>query len=471
MKHSIVQKAVVVMTAFVLLLSDAQVLSAAVHTESTVTEEMCSAAYWNGLNGDADKVLMSAERIADYNALALKTPECNMNDLTAMDGSYDAGALRDKLGEAVIREMPQKAVYANSVPVDVNSYYTALAAAILTTGWEGKLYPKYALAVAQTQIRSVPTYDYIGYSERDSDDEAVLSSLRVNEPFLVKQYAAVNGIPFYYGSSSNISGWVMAADLAICSDKSQWLAMWQTSPKEKFIVVTTDEFSLSESHYMPKTSGVKLTMGTVLKLVPEGQIPPNIGPRGSWNNYVVYLPTRDDNGKCEKQIALIAQNKDVSVGYLPLTSGNIVNLAFKYLGNTYGWGGMLDSVDCSAFVRNIYKCFGMEMPRNTNWQKNVPGTLADISAWDEATKTLGISSCVPGVPLYMPGHTMIYLGTVEGRVYVISASGSLSDSAGEAKVQVQNSVIITPLNVRRKNGTTWLSNLNGVVIPWCFTKE
>ena len=105
---------------------------------------------------------------------------------------------------------------------------------------------------------------------------------------------------------------------------------------------------------------------------------------------------------------------------------------------------MLDSVDCSAFIRNVYKCFGLEMPRNTNWQKCVPGTAVDISELDEASKAAVISTITPGTPLYMSGHTMIYLGTVDGRNYVISAMGSASDSAGELEVKSQNSVTVTP---------------------------
>jgi cell wall-associated NlpC family hydrolase len=232
------------------------------------------------------------------------------------------------------------------------------------------------------------------------------------------------------------------------------------------VVVTTDYFTLSESHYAPATSGVKLTMGATLKLVPDQDIPRNIAMRGTWNNYVVYLPTRGANGQLEKQIALIAQNKDVSVGYLPMTSSNIVDLSFKYLGDTYGWGGMLDSVDCSALVRNVYKCFGLEMPRNTNWQKEVPGTCLNINDCDTPTKAAAIAQCMPGTPLYMPGHTMIYLGTKEGTSYVISALGSTSDSSGELDVKSQNTVAVTPIIVRRKNGTTWLENINGIVTPW-----
>lgn len=463
-------KSIIVNAIIAVLVLDSMSLSvqAAVATESTVTQEMCSSAYWNSLNANqAGAVLMTAGQINSFNSSALKTPACNMNDLTSMDGTFDGAELKNQLVATIIQEMPQKPIYVNSVATDTGTYYTAVSNMVQTTGWDGTIGVKYALAVSQTQIKSIPTADYIGYSEFDSDDEVVLSSLKVNEPFIVKQCAVVNNQAFYWGYSNNVSGWVLGNDLAFSNGKAQWLDMWQTSiTGNDFIVVTDDYFTLCESHYAPATSEVKLTMGTTLKLVPDWEVPRTIATRGTWNNYVVYLPTRDTNGNLVKQMALIAQNKDVHVGYLPMTSASIVDLAFKYLGDTYGWGGMLDSVDCSAMVRNVYKCFGLEMPRNTNWQKEVPGTCINVGEMDVASKAATISGAIPGTALYMPGHTMIYLGTVNGTNYVISAMGSASDSTGYLDVKPQNSVTITPITVRRKNGTTWLDNINGLVMPW-----
>lgn len=472
--RTIVKALSMVALAAVLLASvGTSAVHAEVATESSVTQEMCNPTYWNNLYGDTNgTVLMDANQINSFNSAALKAADCHMNDLTAMDASFDSSELKGNLASAIISEMPEKPIFVNGVQTDTATYYGAISQLVSATGWDGVIGPKYALAVSQTQIKSIPTADYIGYDETDSDDEVTLSSLRVNEPFIVKQTAVVNDKVFYWGYSNSVSGWVLASDLAFCGSKAEWLNMWQTGVSNKdFIVVTTDYFTLSESHYAPSVSGVKLTMGTTLKLVPESEIPRNISMRGTWNNYVVYIPTRGADGSCVKEIALIAQNKDVNEGYLPMTSANAVDLAFKYLGDTYGWGGMLDSVDCSAFVRNVYKCFGLEMPRNTNWQKEVPGTCVNVGEYDSASKAALISGCTPGTPLYFSGHTMIYLGTVNGTSYVISALGSTADSEGYLDVRVQNTVAVTPLTVRRKNGTTWLENINGVVMPWAIANN
>lgn len=53
---------------------------------------------------------------------------------------------------------------------------------------------------------------------------------------------------------------------------------------------------------------------------------------------MVYLPVRRADGSYEKQMALIPETAQVSVGYLPLTEENIAMVALNSLGDTYGWG-------------------------------------------------------------------------------------------------------------------------------------
>ena len=58
---------------------------------------------------------------------------------------------------------------------------------------------------------------------------------------------------------------------------------------------------------------------------------------------------------------------------------------------------------------------------------------------------------------------MVYTGNENSTGYVISATGSLSDSIGDLNVVSMYSVILNPLTTRRKNGKTWLNNLTYVL--------
>ena len=73
-------------------------------------------------------------------------------------------------------------------------------------------------------------------------------------------------------------------------------------------------------------------------------------------------------------------------GFLPFTKANISKVAFSALGNTYGWGGSLNSDDCSGYMRNVYKCFGMELARNTTWQSSMPMAKVDMQYMSKEEK-------------------------------------------------------------------------------------
>ena len=450
-----------------------EITAESINTAEDVTMEMCSPGYWfdkNKTSGiDIYRQLISPDEIKKLNAEMLNADGANMNDLDNMAGSYNSDELRKSLAAGT--RPPKPVVYADGKEVDTEAYYKNLADGILSTGYtDQNRENQYAVAVKRTTVNNIPTDAYIGYSAADSDDEKVLSVLLVNEPFIIRQRAVIDGREFYWGYSGHCTGWVLSDDLAVCADKTEWLDAWKTElTEDDFIVVTQNQIRLEPSVSKPELSEVKLTFATILKLVPVDKYPDNIGERGTWNNYVVYLPVRGDDGSYVKAIALISQHYEVSTGFLNMTQAEILRVAFNSLGDRYGWGGMLDSMDCSLYTRNIYRCFGLEIPRNTTWQQLIPGRITDLSAMTDDEK-LNALRCMPaGTMLYFPGHTMIYTGTAKASdremAYVISDTGSLSDSSGEVKVRSMYSVILNPLTVRRRAGTTWLANITAAVLP------
>ena len=433
---------------------------------SGVNDSMCDAAYWLQKQKDADKVLMTPAQVAAYNKLAASTESTMRVDLFSVERSYNASSLLQSLIQTVENEKPDRDLFIDGNQIDKEAFYQRLFSAIRSTGWSGTQSIRYAICTAHTGIYAIPTDTLIGYSAEDPDSEYQLSELRVNEPFLIKQICIYNGKTFYWGMSDHLSGWVNAEHLAICSDRKTWKDAFYVQPSAKdFIVVTTDSITTEPSLTVPSISSVRLAIGTVLKLVETDKIPRNIGERNAWHNYVVYLPTRNADGTYKKQMALISQHCDVSVGYLPLTQTNLLQTAFKCLGNRYGWAGTLGAMDCSLFTRAVYLCCGVNIPRNTNWQQNVPNTRFDLSGMNDAQKLQFISKLPSGTLLYLPGHTMIYLGMENKMAYVISDAGSVSEPDGPLQLEKTYSVIINPLSVRRRNGLSWLSNLTAAVVP------
>ncbi|MBR3249544.1 MAG: C40 family peptidase [Clostridia bacterium] len=430
---------------------------------SGVTDEMCKPEYWASKIKDASKVLMTKSEISKLNQDIIDGAGTNVFDLTKINETKTPSERAQILANS--EDIPIRNLYIDGTLIDNNTYFTKLKNAMIETGFDGdETVQKYAVAVKRADVRVWPTNDVIGYSETDPDDEIENSILNVNEPFVIRGKCEVDGKTFYWGNSNVCPGWVDAENLAICESKEEWIDAWQVDVSAKdFLVVTQDKITLEPSLSVPETSEIKLMIGTTLKLVSKSDLPKNIGERGTWNNYVVYLPTRDEDGNYVKQYALISQHYDVSIGFLPMTQENILKVAFSCLGNRYGWGGMLGAMDCSLYSRSIYECFGLELPRNTTWQMKVPGKVTDVSEKNDEEKEAFLEKQAVGAILFFPGHAMVYTGNENNTSYTISATGSLSDSIGELNVQSMYSVILNPLTTRRRNGRTWLNNLTYVL--------
>lgn len=434
-----------------------------------VSSEMCQASYWIGKSENPDKVLLSESDIAALNQKILRTDGAHMQDLANMDASFNSISLRDSLANA---STPNKCSFVNGVEMeDKEGYYEAMRQNIRGAEASEHDTVRYALCVRRANHKSWPTDDCIGNSATDADDELQSSALVVNEPVIVKLTTADQ--KFSYAVSSNCTGWVETERLAFCRSKEEWLEAWQGTGTD-FLVVTTDRITLEPSEREPETSRIELSLGCRLNLVPENEIPDSIGERGRWNNYVVYIPVRDKDGSYVKKPALISQHCRVHIGYLPLTERSLLNTAFECLGNRYGWGGMLESMDCSLYTRSIYRCCGLELPRNTTWQTAIPTGNYDVSKMSRSEKESLLDEMPAGTLLMFSGHIMMYIGKDGGKYYVISDLGTVYDEEGTAggdAVKSIYSVVINTLDVRRGSAApdgsrTWLSHLIWFIRPW-----
>ena len=214
----------------------------------------------------------------------------------------------------MVRNYPDKdrKLYVDGELIDNLPYIENMKNAALTTGFENdeEKVQLYAVGTKRTEVKMFPTKSIWGYdSPDDPDDEACNSTIEVNEPFLIRAKCTIGEDTFYWGLTKNCTGWVNAKHLAIFDSKEEWLNAWQVDIDSKdFLVVTQDNITLEPSTATPETSEVQLKLGTVLKLVPESEIPESVNERATWNNYVVYLPTRNEEGKYVRAIALIAEH-------------------------------------------------------------------------------------------------------------------------------------------------------------------
>ena len=64
----------------------------------------------------------------------------------------------------------------------------------------------------------------------------------------------------------------------------------------------------------------------------------------------------------------------------------------------------------------------------------------------------------------MPHHTMLYLGELDGHVYVINPLYSFYDL--DHRLQTPARITVNTLDLLRSDGETWLTSLTAALVPW-----
>lgn len=445
----------------------ANVLASGVSYLPDVTEEMSSPSFWT----DETDVLMTYEEIETLNKATFSAKGTNMYDLKNQPEVVDGVALN----EAILKSSKADAAYYlgwtyfESIVKATQKDYDKIIDNTQNPYAKKEQKVLYGIATKRTELRTFPDSVAIWDDPADSDfDYQYLVAIRVNEPVVITSKSKDGN--YYLAKSVCCSGWIPADSVAICKDKDEWISAWDIK-NEDALVVWGDKVFTETSIVGKETSELMLTMGTVLKLAKD--VNPNelVDNRAAYNNYVVYLPVRNEDGSYSKKLTLISEHKKVSAGYLPLTKENISKVAFSALGNTYGWGGSLYSDDCSGYMRNVYKCFGLELARNTTWQTAMPMAKVDMQGMIREERIKIMDALPFGTILYFNGHEMMYLGERDGNYFVISAVGSIAQPENPSVRQRIRSYIVNSLEIKRTNGNTWLEELTVALVPYFEANE
>lgn len=127
------------------------------------------------------------------------------------------------------------------------------------------------------------------------------------------------------------------------------------------------------------------------------------------------------------------------------------------IGRQYGWGGMYEERDCSAFIRDIFSNFALYLPRNSYAQGNL-GTRQiklDTLISSQKEKVLFSNATPFGSVLYLKGHIMLYLGRdKKGRAIVAHSAWSVQagDIWGKEEYRLGGVVITTLQPANEYNG-------------------
>jgi cell wall-associated NlpC family hydrolase len=305
---------------------------------------------------------------------------------------------------------------------------------------------RYALVVQRSAMRNFPTDDKI-FDERDGYelDRFMESTAYVGEPIVV--LADSTDKKWVLGQVGNYLAWIKAEAVAFAPKDS----VYGYGDGKGFLVVTGKEIRTNFDPRDATLSEVPLFMGMRIPLADAAEIPATIDGQTPNGNYVIKLPVREEGGGLQIKPALLSRSADVSVGYLPLTRENIIRQAFKLQGTRYGWGGSFHGVDCSSLIMEVYKAFGLFLPRNSGDLANKTVgqvySLPEGASREERARIL--EQAKVGAALWLPGHIMLYLGKYGGDHFVIHAFtgfGRMKEN-GEQEIVRQHQVAVTPLSI------------------------
>ena len=442
--------------AFSLILIFTSVCIAADTNILGATPEMSNTGFWIARTKDADKVLMTPEKLAAFSRQIQKTEGTHCVDVLSYPDMLTSADLSLRIDSFALPTGPR---YIGDKEVGAD-YWSALDIARNLQSAADYNIVRFGVPVRNCALRSFPTDDVCYTEPNDVEfDMNMESLLKVWEPVAVL-YESADGL-WYCVRCGTCQGWVKKENIAIAG-KSVLRSIFARD----FAVVTGNRIIEDVDHNNPNGERPELTMGTRLPLADPID---SVAGVSTLYSHSVLLPHRGTDGRLKVRTARLPFSADMSKGFLPYTQRNIINQAFKMLGERYGWGGMWGARDCSAFVKDIYSVFGIELPRNSGWQTKIPSYHADLSQMAPKDKAVFIMKQPAGAILQMGGHIMMYIGRYRGKPYMINDMYGIYPANSDVstdKRTIVNCVAVSGLDVKRKSGKTVLEsllNLNAVI--------
>ncbi len=297
----------------------------------------------------------------------------------------------------------------------------------------------FALIVKQTDIRVFPT-DELSMSTPHNDefDRFQHSSISPGSPIGV--YHLSLDKKWAYVQTPFIRGWIHTHDLAVAKEKVEVVDYEEARNR---LVVTGNFVPVFSDPSLRQTAFIA-QMGDSFPLLST--------PKNTQAFYVIQIPSGEDGGPLSIRKGYLRADEDVHQGFLPYQQENVARQAFKMLGHPYGWGDRLGGRDCSRFIMDLFKTFGILMPRNSKEQAAVGTDLGSVEGKPIKEKQNLLDQAIPlATTLRLPGHIVLYLGKDRGRHYVIHSIWGIQ-KAGKVGPALQKigRVAVTDLGLGEK---------------------
>jgi cell wall-associated NlpC family hydrolase len=405
-----------------------------------VEEAQLRADYWIARLKHADQVLMRLAQVTTQNA-RIFSEDPSMHALATLPAAMTRAEIAARIGK--LSRRPSRALSFDDGRAVGPVWLDSLNAAMALDAIPESVPLRFGLVVRRASLRTFPDTTRVFADPEDHDiDRFQESALFIGTPVAIL-HASRDG-RWRFVLAPNYAAWI-EADAIAEGARDQVLAYATRQPVRVVLGARADTVFTPEE---PRVSEQRLEMGQRLPLasIPAGQ---GVNGQNPYTSWPLLLPVANADGSLAFAPALLPKTADTAPAPLPYTRANLLRQAFKLLGERYGWGHDYAGRDCSGFVAEVYRSVGIELPRNTGDQSNSP-VLTNRTVFGpqdgRAARERALAATQPGDLLFIPGHLMMVLGHVDGRLYVIHdiEGGSILDADGKPQRMHLNGVSVTP---------------------------
>jgi hypothetical protein len=411
------------------------------HAVVGVRAQQLRADYWIARAPAASRTVLGRDAIAAQNSRLLQL-DPSVRDLEKIPAALDAGVVRKLIGG--LSSYPDAPMFDAEGHVIERATFDALMSNVALDSVPESARTRYGLVVRRADLRSFPSPQRAYRTAEDRDiDRFQESALFPGTPVVIAHESRDGAWQFVL--SPLYAAWIEKRFVAE-GTAEQVFGYVRKSP---YLVVTGATARTVFTPDRPEVSELQLDMGVrvpVLAAWPAGE---PVNGQHPYTAQVIELPVRAADGSLGFAPALLPRTADTSADYLPLSRANLLRQGFKFLGERYGWGHSYNARDCSGFVSEVYRSFGVQLPRNTRDQAVTPAyDRITFTAADGHERRLEVLRDLDvGDLIYIPGHVMMVIGHDRGMPYVIHDVTGISYRApgGDVRRVTLNGVSVTPL--------------------------
>ena len=367
-----------------------------------VPEEVKFADYWIRNNPDPDELILSSEEIEAFNR---KNPVSGafLFDISEMSKKSDGVAIRKYLADNARYLENVNFFVTGKIPLE-KAVRQRIIALMDTAGVPDVITFGYGITLHRVMGKIWPTKIPLFEKEGDNEfDQGIASSLDMATP-VAMLHTSKDGL-WSFVQTPRFLCWLPSDAIAL-GDIKTIMEFVNCNPP---LVAVGNKVSVFGDPEKKNAIG-SIQMGSYLPL------------RTAGNDFCeVLVPGRGKNGELVAYTGYVRRSSDVSIGFLPYTFRNVYRQCFVLFGHRFGWGGMYDERDCSGYIMDVFRCFNIQLPRNSAEQAKASNAVIFVEDMDRKTRLELLKSVPCGISLLrMPGHIMIYLGEFNGTPYAIS---------------------------------------------------